>query len=175
MREGIASELNGSVAADTRVNLCAAFNSPLLPHILVCTSIGSEGIDLHLHCADIIHHDLPWNPAKLEQRTGRVDRVGSLAEKLYVKDRFRLNIGIPFLAHNYEKFQYEQLLLRAQKFEILMGKPEFPTDIEEEHMNEAGTEMVLETADREIERHFDGAICLPDKIVEYLKLDLSVY
>ncbi|MGZ8983011.1 MAG: helicase-related protein [Methylotenera sp.] len=174
--ERIASELNGSVAADTRVNICAAFNSPLLPDILICTSIGSEGIDLHRHCAEVIHHDLPWNPAKLEQRTGRVDRVGSLAEKMCCKNYFRLNIGIPFLAHNYEKYQYEKLHIRAQNFEILLGKPEFPTDVEDEHViDTSGNETVIEVAAQEIDRNIEQTISLPDKVVEYLKMDLSVY
>jgi len=65
---GIMNCLSGAVDAATRNSRCAASNSPLLPGILVCTSIGSEGIDLHLYCDDVIHHDLPWNHAKLEQR-----------------------------------------------------------------------------------------------------------
>ena len=40
----LVAELRGGVHDDTRVNRCAAFNSPLVPDILVCTAIGSEGI-----------------------------------------------------------------------------------------------------------------------------------
>lgn len=40
-------------------------NLRLLPDILVCTAIGSEGIDLHLNCDEIIHHDLPWRSGAL--------------------------------------------------------------------------------------------------------------
>jgi SNF2 family DNA or RNA helicase len=49
----------------------------LLPDILVCTQVGQEGIDLHRHCRHVVHYDLGWNPAAIEQRTGRVDRIGS--------------------------------------------------------------------------------------------------
>ncbi len=45
------------------------FNTPLLPDILICTQVGQEGIDLHRHCRHVIHYDLGWNPATLEQRT----------------------------------------------------------------------------------------------------------
>ena len=44
---------------------------------LICTQVGQEGIDLHRHCRHVVHYDLAWNPAVLEQRTGRADRIGS--------------------------------------------------------------------------------------------------
>lgn len=40
----VVATLTGSVGPETRVTICAAFNSPLAPDILVCTAIGSEGI-----------------------------------------------------------------------------------------------------------------------------------
>jgi superfamily II DNA or RNA helicase len=42
--------------------------------ILVCTDAAREGINLQMRCHDLIHFDLPWNPARLEQRNGRIDR-----------------------------------------------------------------------------------------------------
>ncbi len=50
--------------------------------ILVCTDAAREGINLHAHCADLFHFDLPWNPSRLEQRNGRIDRKGQPAEKV---------------------------------------------------------------------------------------------
>jgi superfamily II DNA/RNA helicase len=175
--EAIVKFLNGDVDQDTRVNLCAAFNSSLLPDILVCTAIGSEGIDLHTHCAEVIHHDLPWNPAKIEQRTGRVDRVGSLVEAIGDYKHFRLNIGIPFLSHNYEKFKYDLVHSRAQKFEILLGKPDFPIDVaDEDRVDASGNEVKVEEAqDDEKDTHTDTVACLPDELIKYLEIDLSVY
>lgn len=49
--------------------------------ILVSTSVGQEGIDLHRECRHVIHHDLCWNPATIKQRTGRIDRIGSKVER----------------------------------------------------------------------------------------------
>jgi len=102
---------------DGRIVLCAAFNSPLAPDILICTSIGSEGIDLHRECAEVIHHDLPWNPARLEQRIGRVDRVGSLAEASRTDQPGSglVQVGIPFQQQSYERFQFSVLLARARR------------------------------------------------------------
>ena len=37
-------------------------------------------IDLHRYCRYVIHHDLDWNPSDIEQRTGRIDRLGCKAE-----------------------------------------------------------------------------------------------
>ena len=172
----LVAELRGGVHDDTRVNRCAAFNSPLAPDILVCTAIGSEGIDLHRYCADVIHHDLPWNPAKLEQRIGRIDRVGSLAER----QDLQIYVGIPFLAHAYEKFQYEVLHARAQKFEVLMGRLEFPSDVpdEEEFDDEGSTRKVLDAesaaAGGQVPAGDTDVPPLPEVLLDFLKMDLSI-
>ena len=42
--------------------------------ILLCTDAAREGINLQTRCADLVHFDLPWNPSRLEQRNGRIDR-----------------------------------------------------------------------------------------------------
>jgi hypothetical protein len=44
--------------------------------ILLATDAASEGIDLQEHCCRIINYDIPFNPNRLEQRIGRVDRFG---------------------------------------------------------------------------------------------------
>lgn len=46
------------------------------PRVLVATDCLSEGIDLQEHFDAVVHYDLPWNPNRLEQREGRVDRYG---------------------------------------------------------------------------------------------------
>ncbi|TGP86583.1 ATP-dependent helicase [Mesorhizobium sp. M2D.F.Ca.ET.223.01.1.1] len=53
------------------------FNAPFdkAPiRILVCTDAAREGLNLQTRCRDLIHIDLPWNPSRLEQRNGRIDR-----------------------------------------------------------------------------------------------------
>ena len=175
--EEIVSELHGVVKTETRISRCAAFNSPLLPDILVCTAIGSEGIDLHLNCDEIIHHDLPWNPARFEQRTGRIDRVGSLAERLYQQDSqcHRLDIGVPFLAFDYDEFQFKTLLSRAQKFEVLLGKPEFTLNVDERLDDPENSDQVLQDTDEATLPSVQKPIAtLPKQLIDLVHIDLSV-
>lgn len=46
------------------------------PAVLVATDCISEGLNLQRHCAELVHYELPWNPNRLEQRNGRIDRYG---------------------------------------------------------------------------------------------------
>jgi predicted transcriptional regulator len=167
------STLSGATGNELRARLCASFNSPLLPDILVCSAIGSEGIDLHRDCADIIIHDLPWNPAKLEQRIGRLDRVNSLADP---SRNIRIRIGIPYLANNYEQFQYDVVFSRAQTFEVLLGTPNFGDgDIDEEVYGEgAAVEAVREGEDGDAPPQAAVMPALPEPMIEFLKMDLAV-
>lgn len=50
--------------------------------VLVATDCLSEGINLQEHFTAVLHYDLPWNPNKLEQREGRVDRFGQTKPKV---------------------------------------------------------------------------------------------
>jgi Helicase conserved C-terminal domain len=169
--------LDGSMKHDGRIVLCAAFNSPLAPDILICTAIGSEGIDLHRECAEVIHHDLPWNPARLEQRIGRVDRVGSLAEASRTDQPGSglVQVGIPFQQQSYERFQFSVLLARAQRFEVLLGKPDFAVDtLDEEELNEKEKGDVLEAViDQDLTLETPPP-CLPEELARWFKVDLSL-
>jgi superfamily II DNA/RNA helicase len=67
----------GATSTDRREELKRRFNvdpraDPL--RILICTDAAREGINLQMRCHDLVHVDLPWNPARLEQRNGRIDR-----------------------------------------------------------------------------------------------------
>ncbi|WP_315862654.1 helicase-related protein [Euhalothece natronophila] len=50
--------------------------------VLVATDCLSEGVNLQLYFNAVIHYDLPWNPNRLEQREGRIDRYGQTAQKV---------------------------------------------------------------------------------------------
>ena len=54
-----------------------AFNQDPDKHplrILIATDAAREGVNLQNYCADLFHFDLPWNPSRMEQRNGRIDR-----------------------------------------------------------------------------------------------------
>jgi ERCC4-related helicase len=58
-----------------REDVCDAFNAGRI-RFLVSTEAGGEGIDLQERCRALIHVDLPWNPMRLHQRVGRLNRYG---------------------------------------------------------------------------------------------------
>lgn len=60
--------------AEREVRVAALAESPR--RVLVATDCLSEGINLQDHFDAVVHYDLPWNPTRLEQREGRVDRFG---------------------------------------------------------------------------------------------------
>ncbi len=70
--------LTGALNEDDREERQRAFNTDPDEHpvrILLCTDAAREGLNLQAHCADLFHFDLPWNPGRMEQRNGRIDRT----------------------------------------------------------------------------------------------------
>jgi SNF2 family DNA or RNA helicase len=79
--------LYGGMESDKRERIKAAFQahpSQAAVRILLATDAASEGIDLQNHCAHLIHYEIPWNPNRLEQRNGRLDRHGQRADKVVI-------------------------------------------------------------------------------------------
>jgi hypothetical protein len=78
----------GATGTDRREAVKLAFNDdpatePL--RILICTDAAREGINLQSRCHDLIHVDLPWNPSRLEQRNGRIDRKLQRASEVFCR------------------------------------------------------------------------------------------
>ena len=109
---------HGGTNRETRERLTALFNTPFAPDILVASSVMGEGIDLHRECRHVIHHDLDWNPSVLEQRTGRLDRIGALAE-LEGRD---IEVYEPYLAGTHDEKMYRVVKDRAGWFDVVMGR-----------------------------------------------------
>jgi superfamily II DNA or RNA helicase len=65
--------LNGSMDMEERKRVQEAFAKDV--RILISTDAGGEGLNLQF-CHVVINYDIPWNPMRLEQRIGRVDRIG---------------------------------------------------------------------------------------------------
>lgn len=68
-------ELTGGLSASQRKARIARFHDPDC-RILLATDAASEGLNLQRHCCRLYHFELPWNPNRLEQRNGRIDRHG---------------------------------------------------------------------------------------------------
>lgn len=172
------------VTGDTGVDrdaVFSGFNTPLLPDILVCTQVGQEGIDLHRHCRHVVHYDLGWNPATLEQRTGRADRLGSKAMRerhlaLSARRTDRdggelgsalpcLDIALPYLAGTYDERMYGRLRSRAQTFEILTGGE--PSADRSEEVSWLNPDDIGNSSGADY-------VPLPNGLLEQLRVDLSV-
>lgn len=68
---------HGGMGEESREAIKAAFNAHPSKHplrILIATDAAREGVNLQNHCANLIHFDVPWNPSRMEQRNGRIDR-----------------------------------------------------------------------------------------------------
>jgi hypothetical protein len=77
----------GGMPNDKREPIKAAFQahpaeSPV--RILLATDAASEGVNLQNHCSKLIHFEIPWNPNRMEQRNGRVDRHGQKADEVHI-------------------------------------------------------------------------------------------
>ena len=108
---------NGEVKPETRRRLLLTFNTPLFPEILIESSVLAEGVDLHLNCRYVIHHDLSWNPSTIEQRSGRVDRIGCKAERV----KRSIQLFMPYVAATEDEKMFRVVRDRERWFQIIMG------------------------------------------------------
>lgn len=108
---------SGTTERAARARLMRAFNTPFFPDILVCSQVMGEGVDLQRYCRHVIHHDLAWNPSTIEQRTGRIDRLGCKAE-----GRHPISVYLPFLAGMSDERQFRVMDERDRWFRVVMGE-----------------------------------------------------
>ncbi|MBA3309176.1 MAG: SWF/SNF helicase family protein [Nocardioidaceae bacterium] len=141
---------DGGVRLETRRRLMLAFNAPFFPEVLVASSVMAEGVDLHQDCRHVIHHDLDWNASTLEQRTGRVDRIGSKAEA----SPQPVVIYEPYLGGTHDENMFRVVKDRERWFGVVMG--EAPSSGERATEQEA------------------ARVPLPLKLAEGLTMDLSL-
>ena len=107
----------GGMDDEEREAIKAAFQAAPSPEnklrILLATDAASEGIDLQNYCHRLVHIEIPWNPNRLEQRNGRIDRMG----QQYSPEIFH------FVPHGYERTVDE--LVRGRSMDDLDGDLEF--------------------------------------------------
>ena len=103
--------IDGAWKSVSKTEITAALKS-LAIRVLICTDAASEGLNLQAAGA-LINYDLPWNPSKVEQRIGRIDRIGQLREKVLV-----VNL---FLENSVDERVYEVLRHRCGLFKQFVG------------------------------------------------------
>lgn len=82
------------------------------PSVLLSSEVGSEGIDLQF-CRILVNYDLPWNPMRVEQRIGRLDRLGQAAKKIIIWNLF--------YEDTIDARIYDKLYERLEIFERTLG------------------------------------------------------
>lgn len=80
--------------------------------LLLCTESASEGLNLQT-CGVLINYDMPWNPMRVEQRIGRIDRIGQRHDEVHVYNYF--------FRDTVEAQVYERLSDRIDWFEEVVG------------------------------------------------------
>ena len=68
-------QLHGGLSGNERAEVLRRFSAGG-KHVLLATDAASEGLNLQQHCRRVVHLEVPWTPTRIEQRVGRVDRIG---------------------------------------------------------------------------------------------------
>lgn len=76
------NKIHGGNTVEERYEIIQKFKSGEFD-ILLSSEVGSEGIDMQF-CNIVINYDLPWNPMRVEQRIGRIDRIGQKFDILHI-------------------------------------------------------------------------------------------
>ena len=110
--------------APTRSAQARKFRMPGYPLALISTNVFQEGEDLHTFCDSVMHYGLSGSPVSIEQKIGRVDRVGSQAQRRLLAmddnatpsyDDF-IQVTYPFVRESIEVFQVRQLCHNINDF-----------------------------------------------------------
>lgn len=93
--------------------LKSAFREKRDIKILLCTESASEGLNLQT-CGVLINYEMPWNPMRAEQRIGRIDRIGQVHERVWIRNYF--------YDRTVEATVYQRLDARIASFESVVGE-----------------------------------------------------
>ena len=108
--------IHGGVPDEERLELRSRFEKPKAERdsldLMLFSEVGCEGLDYQF-CDCIVNYDLPWNPMKVEQRIGRIDRRGQESESVTI-----VNLITPGTV---DADIYERCLLRIGVFESALG------------------------------------------------------
>ncbi len=109
---GVTSRVLHGDIAENKQSVIEDFESSADSRVLLTSEVASEGVDLQF-CSLIVNYDLPWNPMKIEQRIGRLDRIGQRSDKVLIH-----NLGY---ADSIDERIYELLLQKLDIFNRAIG------------------------------------------------------
>lgn len=152
----VVRKLIGGIGEEYKSRNIAGFNTPFFPYILIASKIAEEGLDLQRECSRVIHYDLDWNPATMEQRVGRIDRINSKINRDINTDKDKkLEIFMPYIENTIDKHMYNVIKSREKWFSLILGGDIKGDDYEELQNN--------------------GEIkVIPSKLIKELQINLGV-
>jgi superfamily II DNA or RNA helicase len=170
--------MHGGVKED-RSEILARFQTQGGPAVLLTSEIGGEGLDMQF-CRSLINYDLPWNPMKVEQRIGRIDRIGQQSPSITVLSMI--------CAGTIEERVYDRLYARLiniqqtlgafepilgaeiAKLEQLLLDPKLtPDELNWELDRQAIALVERERQERELEEEAPGLIAHGDMILDRIE------
>ena len=144
--------LNGSMDIEQRMRVQESFAGST--RILVSTDAGGEGLNLQF-CHVVINYDIPWNPMRLEQRIGRVDRIGQ--EHSVRAVNFALEDSV----------EYRVLEVLEQKLAVILK--EFGVDKTADVLDSAAAQRIFDTCYLEAVLHPENIEASVDSAVAQVK------
>lgn len=121
VKEGISCEIMHGSVSEPRDAILKRFKERAGRCVLLSSEVGSEGVDLQF-CWIVVNYDLPWNPMRLEQRIGRVDRLGQTREQVTIINLIYADtIDRRIYAKLYERLKLGERALG--EFEAVLGEP----------------------------------------------------
>ncbi|MCK2086722.1 DEAD/DEAH box helicase [Thauera aromatica] len=112
---GIESILIWGNMARSKQEIIDDFREDKKVKVLVSTEVAAEGVDLQF-CHVLVNYDLPWNPMRVEQRIGRIDRLGQESDLLHIWNLYFKN--------TIDDRIIVRLMDRLRIFEEALGEPE---------------------------------------------------
>lgn len=118
----------GAMSGGVNRRLVGQFRMPGFPLVLVTTDVLQEGEDLHTFCRRVVHYGIAWTPSSIEQRTGRIDRIGSLVQREIdgceqtPDPEHLIQVHYPHLQGTVEVLQVRRVLQRLNRFMRLVHR-----------------------------------------------------
>lgn len=144
------------------------FRESEVPEVLLMSRVGSEGLDFQF-CHIMVNYDLPWNPMELEQRIGRLDRIGQKSDVIQVCNLWiKGSIEEKILKRLYERLHVFRSSIG--ELEEIMG--EITSEIQETFISalesDAHISGKLELIDRALERKTQELTTLNSNIASFI-------
>jgi SNF2 family DNA or RNA helicase len=136
--------VHGGVPDDERRDLRSRFakdkSEPEAIDVLLSSEVGTEGLDYQF-CDALVNYDLPWNPMRIEQRIGRIDRRGQKSESIAIKNLI--------VSGTVDADIYARCLMRIGVFQRALGGSEAILGDLTREIRKIGEDLTLTASERE--------------------------